>query len=99
MAESLRELHEEYPSIHEYKARPQPSSVAAKYLRYLAKHKDRWVPTSELHHIYYSTYGTHANVLIKLAKSQYVLTAKGPHVAKSTLQTVISRYWKIAEKG
>jgi len=90
------------PAIKPYRTRPQPGSIAMRFLQRLNEYDGEWVPTRKLYDIYRSTWGTHVNLLIKLAKSGYIESAKSRDVAiRSDGQPVevTTRFWRITEKG
>lgn len=105
-AETPEQLEKLYPSIKPYtkRGKPTPGGIASSYLEYVSNH-DRWVATNELHHIYRSPFGTHDNMLIKLAKSGYLETRADRHIILAETndgqQPVEreTRFWRITEKG
>ncbi len=66
-----------YSVIKPYKTKPVQGGTGFLFLKRI---KERhlagrdWIPTNALHDIYFSSYGSHVNLLIKLAKSKYLET-------------------------
>ena len=91
-----------YHSIKPYGTRPRMDSVAARFLQAISESKKEWVPTSDLHYIYHSIYGSHVNVLIKLAKSEYLEVRKASGIRTKLNGRVYEKtqlLWKITRKG
>ena len=66
-----------YSSISPYKGRPITGGTGFLFMKEIKEIHltgKAWVPTNALHDIYFSSYGSHINLLIKLAKSKYLET-------------------------
>ncbi len=97
-----------YNVIKPYKTQPITGGTAFLFMKKIKEcHLDGqdWVLTNVLHDIYFSSYGSHMNLLIKLAKSKYLETK-----AETTIIDVETsdgflpqsrhiRLWRLTEKG
>jgi len=106
LLKELENLSKKYPPPTGYPSlRPQKyitrGSAAHFYLEFLFDKAHRWTKTSELHHIYYSPYGTHVNTLIRLAKGKFIVgRCKRMFTdAKDWITTVRQWEWRILPKG
>lgn len=97
-----------YDAIKPYKTKPIQGGTGFLFLKRIKERHllgQEWIPTNVLHDIYFSSYGSHMNLLIKLAKSKYVETKVETTIIDVATsdgylpQARAIRLWRLTKKG